>query len=65
VITSKEQSMSKEARDPLAAPPARQAWKRPELKYVGNVGEVLQGGGGKLSTTTADKGDNGKPPGAG
>ncbi len=38
-------------------------WKRPQLTYIGNVGDVLQGGGGKLSPTCADKGDIGKPRG--
>jgi hypothetical protein len=45
--------------------PQRQTWKTPTLRPVGNVGEVLQGGGGKLSTSTADKGDMGKPQGQG
>lgn len=46
------------------APPAKRAWTRPTLKYVGNVGEVLQGGGGKLTPAPADPGDVRKPPGA-
>jgi len=43
----------------------RKSWTRPQLTYVGNVGEVLQGGGGKLSPSVADKGDMGKPSGQG
>jgi hypothetical protein len=35
------------------------------LTYVGEVGEVLRGGGGKLSPTPGDPGDNFKPPGQG
>jgi hypothetical protein len=45
------------------APPAKRAWTRPTLKYVGNVGDVLQGGGGKLTPAPADPGDTRKPPG--
>jgi hypothetical protein len=41
-------------------------WKKPTLKYVGNVGEVFLSGGGKVSTTTHDTGDTPfKPPGQG
>jgi hypothetical protein len=41
-------------------------WKRPTLKTVGTVGEVLRGGGGKVSTTTGDPGQPYlKPPGQG
>ena len=28
---------------------AKQPWRRPTLKYVGHVGDVLQQGGGKLT----------------
>jgi hypothetical protein len=45
--------------------PQKQRWTRPTLKYVGNVGDVLQGGGGKMSPSAADTGDNRKPPGQG
>jgi hypothetical protein len=34
-----------------------------EVKEVGHVGEVLQGGGGKLSTVADDTGDVRKPKG--
>jgi hypothetical protein len=43
--------------------PAKRAWTRPTLKYVGHVGDVLQGGGGKLTPAPADPGDTRKPPG--
>ena len=54
-------------REPKATPslPEKQRWTPPTLKYVGNVGDVLQGGGGKLSPSDADTGDNRKPPGQG
>ena len=45
--------------------PQKQRWTRPTLKYVGNVGDVLQGGGGKLSPSASDTGDSRKPPGQG
>jgi isoaspartyl peptidase/L-asparaginase-like protein (Ntn-hydrolase superfamily) len=43
----------------------RRRWEKPELKSVGTVGAVLQGGGGKLSVISADPGDTLKPPGQG
>jgi len=44
-----------------AAPPDRRRWESPRLKMVGTIGEVLQGGGGKLSTVGGDPGENRKP----
>ena len=44
---------------------AKDDWVRPQLKYVGNIGEVLQGGGGKLSLSANDPGDGRKPSGGG
>jgi len=55
------QSPSKHVTEQSAA--IKQAWSAPVLSYVGHVGDVLQGGGGKLSPTTADSGDNRKPSG--
>jgi hypothetical protein len=43
----------------------RGTWQRPELRFVGNVGRVLQTGGGKLSPTDNDPGENRKPKGSG
>ena len=45
------------------AKPAR-AWETPELKDAGNVADVLQGGGGKLSYGAQDTGDPRKPTGS-
>jgi hypothetical protein len=43
----------------------KRAWTRPSLKYVGQVGDVLQGGGGKLTPSPADPGEIRKPSGQG
>ncbi len=37
-------------------------WESMELKYVGHVSEVLQGGGGKLSLVCSDTGDEPRKP---
>ena len=49
----------------LSGVPARSNWTRPTLTYVGHVGDVLKGGGGKLSTSPADPGESKKPKGDG
>jgi hypothetical protein len=41
----------------------RQGWAPMTLTYLGNVHELLQGGGGKLSPFAADSGDVRKPKG--
>ena len=43
----------------------KRTWTQPTLKYVGNVGEVLQGGGGKLTPSPGDPGESRKPSGGG
>jgi hypothetical protein len=43
----------------------KQSWQPMELQYIGNVGDVLKGGGGKLSPSPADPGDSRKPSGGG
>jgi hypothetical protein len=40
-------------------------WEPMKATEVGHVGEVLQGGGGKLSVVAADSGDSRKPKGQG
>jgi hypothetical protein len=39
----------------------KRKWEPMRLRYVGNVREVLRGGGGKLSTVGGDPGDFRKP----
>jgi hypothetical protein len=43
----------------------RRDWERMKLTDVGHVGDVVQGGGGKLTPVTHDTGDNRKPKGHG
>ena len=52
-----------ELKRPTPAKPERLKWKRPEVRSVGTVAEVLRGGGGKQSVTEADVGDNNKVKG--
>jgi len=40
-----------------AAPAAKQAWEAPTLSYIGDVDDVVQGGGGKVSVTNSDPGE--------
>jgi hypothetical protein len=44
---------------------AKRSWEPMELRYVGNVSDVLKAGGGKLSPTAGDSGDSRKPSGQG
>jgi len=46
-----------------ASPGTGLTWQAMELTYVGHVGDVLQGGGGKLSMACGDPGDARKPKG--
>ncbi len=43
----------------------RQAWELMKLTYVGHIREVVQLGGGKLSTTGGDPGEPRKQRGTG
>jgi hypothetical protein len=38
-------------------PQRPQVWSTPELTYRGTVGEILKGGGGKVSIQLADSGE--------
>jgi hypothetical protein len=42
----------------------RAAWVSPSVTYVGHVGDIVQGGGGKSSTQPTDPGEANKvkPP---
>lgn len=44
---------------------SKKPWQPLERSYVGNVGDVVRGGGGKLSPSTSDPGDANKPQGQG
>jgi len=41
----------------------KRQWEPMKLTNVGHVGEIVQGGGGKLSVETHDTGDSRKPSG--
>lgn len=57
--------MKRESKTPKSKKPARRSWVRPQLKSAGHVGDVLKGGGGKLSAVSQDPGDTRKPSGGG
>ena len=40
----------------------QKTWEEPKVVYVGQVSEVLQGGGGKLSNSPSDPGEPNKTP---
>jgi hypothetical protein len=42
--------------------PEKKNWEEPMLRKVGTVGEVLHGGGGKLSVMSDDTGDAPRKP---
>lgn len=43
----------------------RRAWRRPRLSRIGDVVELVRGGGGKLSIEMRDGGEMRKPRGLG
>jgi hypothetical protein len=43
----------------------RRPWQAPELKNVGTLSSILQGGGGKLTPSPNDPGEMFKPKGQG
>jgi hypothetical protein len=45
--------------------PEKRSWEPITLRYVGHVGDVLRGGGGKLSPVGGDPGEFRKPEGGG
>lgn len=51
-----------EPKEPVAP---KRPWEKPTLTYVGHAGDVLQSGGGKLSPTGGDPGENRKESGSG
>jgi hypothetical protein len=36
---------------------SRRGWKRPAIKAVGKIGDVVKGGGGKMTVVTGDPGE--------
>jgi len=43
----------------------KQPWETPKLRPEGHIGEVVKGGGGKLSTVGGDSGEHRKEKGSG
>jgi hypothetical protein len=43
----------------------KRQWEPMKLTHIGHIGEIVQGGGGKLSLETHDTGDVRKPKGLG
>ena len=43
----------------------KEQWQSMKIDYVGNVGELVLGGTGKVSTSPADPGENRKTPSSG
>jgi hypothetical protein len=39
---------------------SKRTWEPMQLKHVGHVGQIIQGGGGKLSLTGGDPGESRK-----
>ena len=52
--------------DKIAATQRRRLWEPPTLKAIGTISQMVQSGGGKISTSPHDPGDPPfKPPGQG
>jgi hypothetical protein len=49
----------------LRAADQKEQWQSMKIDYVGNVGELVLGGTGKVSTSPADPGEARKPIGQG
>jgi hypothetical protein len=61
MMTSNEHEDSKLA----ATPAAKQPWEPLKLTYIADIGDLVQGGGGKLSLTGGDPGEIRKERGSG
>ena len=51
--------------DKSAGLQARRPWVSPQLQTIGEIAEILKGGGGKLSPSPGDPGEPRKPTGGG
>jgi hypothetical protein len=56
--------MTREDRKIETRKTSRARWTKPQLKYVGNLSEILQGGGGKLTVAGGDPGEGRKEKGS-
>lgn len=48
---------------PMGADCTKSAWEPMQMEYLGNAAQLVQGGGGKLSTTGGDPGEHLKQKG--
>jgi hypothetical protein len=55
----------RKSQEKVEVPAGRRIWEPIILQYVGDVKDVVLGGGGKLSITGGDPGEGRKPPGQG
>ncbi len=53
----------KDEKNAIAGQPVPASWVKPQLRYVGKIGELLEGGGGKLSVSGGDTGESRKERG--
>lgn len=68
MIKRKERPMNprdQNDRPEFLPPSAKQPWEPMQVTPLGHIGDVLQGGGGKLPINSQDSGDTRKPPGGG
>ena len=49
----------------ITGPEGQQAWEPMKMSLIGNIDEVVQGGGGKLSSVGTDPGESRKTSGQG
>jgi hypothetical protein len=65
IVTRGRKQRGDETMSGTRKPGAKPAWVPPAVKDAGTVGDILKGGGGKMSLETSDTGDIRKPKGQG
>ena len=58
-------TLAKDAKTSARESQAKKPWVRPTLNYTGQIVEIIQGGGGKLSPPGGDPGESRKQRGSG
>lgn len=59
------ENQKNEINECMESPVSRKPWSPMNLTYLGQITEVVQGGGGKCTTVGGDPGDARKPSGGG